>query len=145
MNDSDLRAVHFGDPSTLRALFWGELWRGRDNLRVTLRGPRTLSHLRSALVPVGGLAAIAMTMLALAFGAVGLAGLSTSAVLGLTAARTIVMARRNNWPTASRVAQSFIVALVYDIARAGALLARTGYRHRRLGERPLHVAANSHS
>jgi GT2 family glycosyltransferase len=40
--DPRLRSAHFGDPSSLRALFFGELWRGRDNVKVTLRGPLTL-------------------------------------------------------------------------------------------------------
>ena len=53
--DPALRSVHFGDPSTLRALFFGELWRGRDNARVTWRGPRTLRHLRSMLIPIATL------------------------------------------------------------------------------------------
>ena len=42
-----------------KALFFGELWRGRDNLRVTFSGPRTFRHLRSALVPIADLACIA--------------------------------------------------------------------------------------
>jgi glycosyltransferase involved in cell wall biosynthesis len=50
--DPNLRSVHFGDPRTLKALFYGELWRGRDNLRVTFSGPRTFRHLRSALIPI---------------------------------------------------------------------------------------------
>ena len=33
--DPRLRNIHLGDPSRLRALFFGELWRGRDNIRVT--------------------------------------------------------------------------------------------------------------
>jgi glycosyltransferase involved in cell wall biosynthesis len=41
--------VHYGDPRSLRALFRGELWRGRDNLRVTLRGPLTWRALPSVL------------------------------------------------------------------------------------------------
>ncbi len=53
--DPALRSVHFGDPRTLKALFLGELWRGRDNLRVTFTGPRTFRHLRSALVPIADL------------------------------------------------------------------------------------------
>src|SRR5262249_14835699 len=35
VSDHRLRSIHFGDPSTLGALFVGELWRGRDNLRAT--------------------------------------------------------------------------------------------------------------
>ena len=43
---------HFGDPATLRALFRGELWRGRDNLRVSLRGPLVWRDLPSVIVPL---------------------------------------------------------------------------------------------
>jgi GT2 family glycosyltransferase len=48
--DPRMRSTHYGDPQTVRSLFLGELWRGRDNLRVTFSGPRTLRHLRSALL-----------------------------------------------------------------------------------------------
>ena len=54
------RSAHLGDPATLRALFFGELWRGRDNLRVTLRGPLTLrAPLPSVVTPVFNLACMA--------------------------------------------------------------------------------------
>lgn len=39
METDRMHSTHFGDPATLRALFFGELWRGRDNLKVSLRGP----------------------------------------------------------------------------------------------------------
>ena len=46
--DPELRSVHFGDPQTLKALFFGELWRGRDNLRVTFadRAPSAIFAVR---------------------------------------------------------------------------------------------------
>ena len=50
--------LHLGAPSKLRRLFLGELWRGRDNLRVTLRGPLTLRALPSVLLPVANLGAL---------------------------------------------------------------------------------------
>ena len=50
--DPRMRSTHYGDPQTVRSLFLGELWRGRDNLRVTFGGPKTLRHLRSALIPI---------------------------------------------------------------------------------------------
>ncbi len=64
--DPALRSVHFGDPSTLRALFFGELWRGRDNVRVTFRGPRTLRHFRSAIIAMADLTAVAGAVVATA-------------------------------------------------------------------------------
>ena len=50
-SDDRLRSVHLGDPRTLRALFFGELWRGRDNLKVSLRGPLSLRGLPSLAHP----------------------------------------------------------------------------------------------
>ena len=47
VSSSELRNVHYGDPATLWDLFKGELWRGQDNLRVTLRGPLTWRGLPS--------------------------------------------------------------------------------------------------
>ena len=45
-------SVHYGDPRTLGAVFTGEMWRGRDNLRVTLRPPMNLRSTLSALQPL---------------------------------------------------------------------------------------------
>jgi GT2 family glycosyltransferase len=56
---------HFGDPATLRALFKGELWRGRDNLRVSLRGPVSWRDLPSVVVPVLWLVVTALSVVAL--------------------------------------------------------------------------------
>ena len=41
--DPAMRNVHYGDPSTLTALFFGELWRGRDNLQRDLPRPEDIS------------------------------------------------------------------------------------------------------
>ena len=37
VSDARLENIHHGDPRTLREVFFGELWRGRDNLRVSFR------------------------------------------------------------------------------------------------------------
>src|SRR5262249_52970008 len=55
VSDDRMRSIHFGDPSTLGELFRGELWRGRDNVRTTIRGPLTLRSLPSLAVPVANL------------------------------------------------------------------------------------------
>ncbi|HEX5069852.1 MAG TPA: glycosyltransferase, partial [Vicinamibacterales bacterium] len=47
-----MRSVHLGDPATLAALFGGELWRGRDNLRVSLRVPLTFRSTPSVAFPI---------------------------------------------------------------------------------------------
>ncbi len=43
---------------TLRHVFFGELWRGRDNVRVSLRAPRSWRTLVSAAIPVVNLVAL---------------------------------------------------------------------------------------
>jgi glycosyltransferase involved in cell wall biosynthesis len=125
-----LRSVHFGDPATLRALFFGELWRGRDNARVTLRGPRTFRHFRSVLIPMANLGAVACGAIALAVSLPIVAAVAGSVVLALAAIKVCRMARRHR-PTIVRAAQAFVVAVIFDLARAFALLLRGSHRARR--------------
>lgn len=134
--DPALRSVHYGDPKTLKALFFGELWRGRDNLRVTLSGPRTFRHLRSAIVPIADLIALAAGMVALLLGYPWIALACGLAVLVPAALRAGVMLRnrlRSATPEHSvrRWAQAMAVAIVFDMARALAILARGSHRARR--------------
>jgi glycosyltransferase involved in cell wall biosynthesis len=134
--DPALRSVHYGDPKTLKALFFGELWRGRDNLRVTLSGPRTFRHLRSAIVPIADLMALAAGTVALLLGYPLIAIACGLAVLVPAALRAGVMVRnrlRSATPENSvrRAAQAMAVALVFDVARALAILARGSHRARR--------------
>lgn len=129
--DPNLRSVHFGDPKTLKALFFGELWRGRDNLRVTFSGPRTFRHLRSALLPVIHLALIALGVVALlAMHPVIALGLWALAIVpaGIKAA---LMVRRQLRRGVVASAQALVVAVVFDLARAFALLAKGSHRARR--------------
>jgi len=136
--DPALRSVHFGDPRTLKALFLGELWRGRDNLKVTFSGPRTFRHLRSAVLPVADLVILAAAIISLLTGhpLVALAGVAVA--LLPAAAKAVIMIRRR-WKAgapgfghASRgAAQALAVAVVFDLARAFALLARGSHRARR--------------
>lgn len=129
--DPNLRSIHFGDPRTLRALFFGELWRGRDNLRVTFSGPRTFRHLRSAIVPIADLVCLAGSVAAL------MAGRTTMAVILLTVAlipaawRAGVMLSRQLHRNFVVAAQAITVAVVFDLARALALVARGSHRARR--------------
>src|SRR5262249_26721652 len=55
LSDDRLRSVHLGDPATLAALFRSELWRGRDNLRLALRGPLSWRGVPSVAIPVADL------------------------------------------------------------------------------------------
>jgi hypothetical protein len=132
--DHRMRNVHHGDPRTLGQVFVGELWRGRDNLRVSLRAPRTGRTLASAAIPVVNLAA-AVT------GAVGLATMSPAGATVAGAAAALLLltvglrtARMLNggspaapmdWPRA------FAVAAAYEGGRALASVGRVGYRRRR--------------
>ncbi len=143
--DPALRSIHFGDPATLRALFFGELWRGRNNLRVTWRGPRTFAHFRSLLVPIVDLIAIAGAAAALLVRAWPLALLCAAAGIGLAALKTIAMVKRAPRATVTVAVQSFVVAVAYDAARALALLASGSHGARRSSEHPTDVTADSHS
>ena len=129
--DPNLRNIHFGDPRTLRALFMGELWRGRDNLRVTFNGPRTFRHLRSAIIPIADLCCLAGSLVLL------IAGYTWPAIALLTLAlipaglRAGVMISRQLRRNAVVWAQAMVVAVVFDLARALALVARGSHRARR--------------
>jgi GT2 family glycosyltransferase len=140
-------SVHHGDPATLRALFLSELWRGRDNVRVTLRGPLTLRALPSLVIPLGNLAAL--------LGAIPLALLGRNPLwlllpvltLGgstvLRAVRMAADAQGSEEDTARRLKparyreksrvllENLAVAGVYELARAVALLVRASHKTRR--------------
>ena len=112
-------------------MFFGELWRGRDNLRVTFSGPRTFRHLRSALVPIIDLALIALGVVALLtlHPVIALALWALAIVpAGIKAA---LMVRRQLRRGVVASAQAFAVAVVFDLARAFALLAKGSHRARR--------------
>jgi GT2 family glycosyltransferase len=129
--DPGLRSVHFGDPQTLKALFFGELWRGRDNVRVTLTGPRTFGHLRSAIVPIADLACLAAGGVALVTGHPVVASLLWTTALIPAGIRAAFMIRRQLRKGVVPAAQALAVAVVFDLARALALLARGSHRARR--------------
>lgn len=142
--DPGLRSVHFGDPRTLKALFLGELWRGRDNLRVTFSGPRTLRHLRSALIPIAVLALLVGGLLALPIGYPGIALGCWLLALAPAALKAAYMSRgrwraadgtsprqRNVVGAGRRAVEALAVAVVFDMARALALLARGSHQARR--------------
>jgi glycosyltransferase involved in cell wall biosynthesis len=129
--DPDLRSTHFGDPKTLKALFYGELWRGRDNLRVTFAGPRTVRHLRSALIPIGVLGLLIAAIGAVATGHVWLGMMCAVAAFVPAAIKAsyIRQRQRQRGPMAS--AQALAVAVVFDLARALAILGGGSHRARR--------------
>lgn len=131
-----LRSTHYGDPATLSALFLGELWRGRDNLRVSLRAPLTLRSAIGITVTLATLAALVAIPVGAITWLLGGSTLVTAAglwLLAATLARVTVMIGRA--PAANRNAGLFVrawlVVIVYDAARALALVARTGHGARR--------------
>jgi GT2 family glycosyltransferase len=129
--DPELRSVHFGDPKTLKALFFGELWRGRDNLRVTFSGPRTFRHLRSALVPIADLCCIVAGAIALVTGHPAIAIAMWALALVPAAIKAAMIMRRRMPGGIVGAAQTLAVVVVFDLARALALLARGSHRARR--------------
>jgi hypothetical protein len=133
LGDARLHNVHYGDPATLSNVFAGELWRGRDNLRVSLRPPRTWHTVMSAAVPLTILTALVVMFVGLVSGTAWGWIVATTALLcvfGLVLARSGKMVWRHGrvlreWPIA------FAVACAYDFGRALALAARAGYGSRR--------------
>ena len=129
--DPSLRSIHFGDPKTLKALFFGELWRGRDNVRVTLMGPRTFRHLRSALIPLGHLLCLVASLIAIVAGARMVAALLVTMAFLPVAVRATYLFKRQVTRGFTTAAQALAVAAVFDLARALAILARASHGARR--------------
>ncbi len=132
--DSRLHNVHHGDPRTLRHVFFGELWRGRDNVRVSLRPPRYWRTLVSAAIPVFNLLAFATMVggvLSVSRPGVALATLAGLCVLLVVALRASAMvtggASSRDW------LRAVAVAAAYESGRALALTARFDHSHRRSG------------
>jgi len=132
VNDGRLRSVHFGDPPTLRRLFLGELWRGRDNLRVSLRGPMSLRGIPSIAIPLvdlGCLVLVAVGVLSFRREGLLLAAVAAGALVGFAGLRAVRMTINSPDRGLLALAPAFAVAIVYDVARALALVFR--HRHHR--------------
>jgi GT2 family glycosyltransferase len=134
VSDARLDNVHHGDPKTLQDLFRSELWRGRDNMRVSFRGPIAWTSLPSAVLPMIDLMLLGIAPLGLVAMAAGWKpGLALSAAalamfLGASAIKTIralLRERRIGW---ADIWQTLAVVCVYDLARALALVARAPHR-----------------
>jgi GT2 family glycosyltransferase len=138
VGDEGLRSIHHGDPVSLRALFRAERWRGRNNLKVSLRGGLSVRELPSLIFPV-----VTVLGLVLAIAGAGLSIVSASAPTLRWSGAGVVMSlvpsvvrTVRSWTGAmderslSSLMQLFIVALTYDLARSTALVLPGGY-HRR--------------
>jgi GT2 family glycosyltransferase len=126
VSDDRLLSVHLGDPSTLSALFRGELWRGRNNLVVSFRRPVVLRELPSAVVPMIQLAGLATAIPVFASG--GGTGMALACVALLPLAvipllRAARMSLRTHCFEARAFRNNVAVAFVYDLARALAVVA----------------------
>lgn len=137
VSDARMKNIHYGDPATLWEVFKGEVWRGQDNLRVSLRGQLTWRGLPSVLIPVVDVVMLATALVGILSAAAGwAAGLvaALAAVLVLTAGAGLRVVRgmaRNRRFGAVGLLQTLAVAVVYDVARAVALLMRAPHRSTR--------------
>ena len=125
LSDSRLSNVHLGDPETLNEVFWGELWRGRNNLKVSLRGKPSWRDLPSIALPVvnlGLLGAASVGLLAAPFGGLALFGIAISGSIGLAVMRALRMLQLSDRLGWRQVPQAFAVAGIYELARALALI-----------------------
>jgi GT2 family glycosyltransferase len=144
--DERLVSVHHGDPATLGALFRAERWRGRDNLRVSLRRPVALGDLPSALIPIAEMLLTLTAIVGLAASpfishAWVVAAGCAAAVAGLVGLRTArIFSRLSRLgrlprPAAIDFLRACLVAGTYDAARAIALVTRAPH-HRRAASGP---------
>ena len=133
-SDDRMLNVHLGDPATLVQLFRGELWRGRSNLAVSFRQPIVARELPSAIVPIVHLAGLAVAPFAAVAGGTSgaiAAGVALTPLALVAAARAARMSAHHGARNVRQVASDAIVAFVYDLARALALVAFAGHGVRR--------------
>ena len=134
LTDSRLSNVHLGDPETLGEVFWGELWRGRDNLKVSLREKLSLGDLPSVAIPVvtlGLLGAAIVGLLTAPAGGLLLSRIAISGLVCLAAMRALRMVRyseRLGWRQAH---QALAVAGAYELPRALALVWKVDHHRNR--------------
>lgn len=134
VSDPRLVSVHLGDPATLRAVFFGEMWRGRDNLRVTLRRPLALRSVLSAVQPLATLGLFVAALVATAVrpqqALAWLAG-GGAMVAAASLPRVVQMVRRAHARDAGMLVRCWAVAVAFDLGRAVALVVRAGHGTRR--------------
>ena len=128
-----LVSVHQGDPRTLRAVFAGEMWRGRDNLRVTFRTPVSLRSMLSAVQPLVTVVVV-VTALLLMIGdwrhALRYASAAGAFVVLASLPRTVQMAARGRDRSIGALVQCLVVALAFDLGRAAAVVFRATHSTR---------------
>jgi hypothetical protein len=133
--DERLVTMHSGDPATLRALFLGELWRGRDNLRVSLRPPITWAGLPSVLLPMMVLTLLVAGVTGLLFWTRWGPAVPFGAflgILGLAGARALRVRRGLAGRSIAGWCRAYAFATTFEVARALALVVRAPHRLRQL-------------
>jgi GT2 family glycosyltransferase len=129
LNVPAMRSVHHGDPPTLGRVFWSELWRGRDNIRVSLRAPWSIKNTVSMAIPIVELVAVPLSLAgALWWWPLGVMMLVL--LLALIGLRVAALLRNTGGANPSGIGAAIAVAIAYDAGRAAALVARAGH-HRR--------------
>ena len=115
-------------------MFNGELWRGRSNLAVSLRGPLTLRELPSVLVPVAQLAGTVLAVSAITLAGRAAVPIAAAGLLPMAvgpALRALRMSQVAGGFDARHFPANAAVAYVYDYARTLALVAFAGHGVRR--------------
>jgi glycosyltransferase involved in cell wall biosynthesis len=129
-----MRNTHYGDPPTLGRLFRGELWRGRDNLRVSFRQrPLSFRNSLSVAMPVAQLGLVVASIAGLVSGSERgrfVAWASLFGIASLVLARAALVYRRAGRQAPGGVAAALAIAATYEAARAISLVVRSGH-HRR--------------
>jgi GT2 family glycosyltransferase len=139
--DEQLATVHYGDPATLSALFFGELWRGRDNVRVSVRRPFALRELKglflSATMLLSVATAVVLTLSAAWIGWYpGLAMWALAFLVPVPRAYRMLRRLPSTW-----IVNAYVVSVVYELARALALVLKAPHhRQRRAGGRMEQIA-----
>jgi GT2 family glycosyltransferase len=129
--DERMRNVHHGDPRSLGQVFFGELWRGRDNVRVSLRRPTSGRTIASAVIPVVNLTLAVIAIIGLlSWSRLGV-GIASAALLLLLAVVALRTTRMAGVATPGEWIRSFAVAAAYEGGRALAIVGRSAYRRRR--------------
>jgi glycosyltransferase involved in cell wall biosynthesis len=126
-----MRSIHYGDPATLRALFRSELWRGRDNLRVTFRHGFGLRDLPSVGMPVAMIVLVVALVVLVAGGPVWGWWWALLPLLGMALVvllRTALLTIRTRTANPLELMRLVAVAATYEAARAGSLVRRTAHR-----------------
>lgn len=129
VSDARLHSVHYGDPASLRALFRSELWRGRNNLKVSFREHLSWRMMPSILIPVFDMGILAAATAAAVIGR-PVVSLALVGAYALPSVMRAAVVRRRSGISALH---AFALALVYDTARALALVWRKGHRRARIG------------